>query len=216
MTTFYRRPHWRVSINGNVHWVSGHEVDRVDWSTFYVSPVARRLASNAWIESYTRPNARCPVCGIGVFFYQSPDGGRVFFDQLGPPWPKHPCTDNVCADTDAKRRVNERRPLGHLHVRRGTYVSTCRRGADRPYQWQSEGWKPALRFEIRRVAGLYRVRITNPYLPTWDGQILFFMSSRESLHGLAPAFAHYKREYGDIWRMSFWWPSCGASIGCFG
>jgi hypothetical protein len=29
-----------------------------------------------------------------VFFYQSPTGGRVFFDELGPPWPKHPCTDN--------------------------------------------------------------------------------------------------------------------------
>jgi hypothetical protein len=29
-----------------------------------------------------------------VFFYQSPYGGRVFFDSLGPPWPKHPCTDH--------------------------------------------------------------------------------------------------------------------------
>jgi hypothetical protein len=28
-----------------------------------------------------------------VYFYQSPYGGRVFFDELGPPWPKHPCTD---------------------------------------------------------------------------------------------------------------------------
>ena len=44
-------------------------------------------------ESYVNPNARCPVCRAPVFFYQSPDGGRVFFDELGPPWPKHPCTD---------------------------------------------------------------------------------------------------------------------------
>lgn len=44
-------------------------------------------------ESYVNPNARCPVCGAAVFFYQSPDGGRVFFDELGPPWPKHGCTD---------------------------------------------------------------------------------------------------------------------------
>jgi hypothetical protein len=44
--------------------------------------------------SYINPNARCPVCGCAVFFYQSPYGGRVFFDNLGPPWPKHPCTDN--------------------------------------------------------------------------------------------------------------------------
>src|SRR6266513_4087561 len=44
--------------------------------------------------SYVNPNARCPVCGASVYFYQSPYGGRVFFDELGPPWPKHPCTDN--------------------------------------------------------------------------------------------------------------------------
>lgn len=46
-------------------------------------------------ETYITPNACCPVCRQKVFFYQSPDGGRVFFDALGPPWPKHPCTDNL-------------------------------------------------------------------------------------------------------------------------
>jgi hypothetical protein len=48
---------------------------------------------NYGYESFTR-NAMCPVCGSKVFFYQSSNGGRVFFDELGPPWPKHPCTDN--------------------------------------------------------------------------------------------------------------------------
>jgi transcription elongation factor Elf1 len=42
---------------------------------------------------FTNPNAHSPVCGNPVFFYASPFGGRVFFDELGPPWPKHPCTD---------------------------------------------------------------------------------------------------------------------------
>jgi hypothetical protein len=51
----------------------------------------RRTASSC--DSYIDPNAECPVCGAEVFFYQSPFGGRVFFDHLGPPWPKHPCTD---------------------------------------------------------------------------------------------------------------------------
>jgi len=50
-------------------------------------------------ESYVNPNASCPVCGARVFFYQSPHGGRVFFDDLGWPWPKHPCTDNPRAQT---------------------------------------------------------------------------------------------------------------------
>lgn len=44
-------------------------------------------------SSHTNPNARCPVCTEKVFFYRSPDGGAVYFDSLGPPWPKHPCTD---------------------------------------------------------------------------------------------------------------------------
>jgi hypothetical protein len=34
------------------------------------------------------------VCGAQVFFYSNEFGSRVYFDELGPPWPKHPCTDN--------------------------------------------------------------------------------------------------------------------------
>lgn len=45
-------------------------------------------------QTFVNPNAICPVCGAPVFFYQSEYGGRVFFDELGPPWPKHPCTDS--------------------------------------------------------------------------------------------------------------------------
>jgi hypothetical protein len=44
-------------------------------------------------ENYSNPNAKCPVCSASVYFYKSPEGGSVFFDDLGPPWPKHPCTD---------------------------------------------------------------------------------------------------------------------------
>ncbi len=52
-----------------------------------------KVSDHSNYDSYVNPNARCPVCSDGVFFYQSPNGGRVFFDELGPPWPKHPCTD---------------------------------------------------------------------------------------------------------------------------
>jgi len=45
--------------------------------------------------SYSNPNAQCPVCGQRVFYYQSPNGGRVFFNHGGWPWPKHGCTDNT-------------------------------------------------------------------------------------------------------------------------
>ena len=49
---------------------------------------------NELLIGATYPNAHCPVCGAKVFFYESPYGGRVFFDELGPPWPKHPCTSH--------------------------------------------------------------------------------------------------------------------------
>ena len=44
------------------------------------------------LSGFTNPNATCPECGMSVYFYRSPYGGAVFFDELGPPWPKHPCT----------------------------------------------------------------------------------------------------------------------------
>lgn len=46
------------------------------------------------VSSLLNPNAKCPVCGDPVYYYESPYGGRVFFDEIGPPWAKHPCTDN--------------------------------------------------------------------------------------------------------------------------
>ena len=59
------------------------------WPRISISSLLRDIS-----RGYVNPNAHCPVCGDSVFFDQSPEGGRVFFDSLGPPWPKHPCTDN--------------------------------------------------------------------------------------------------------------------------
>jgi hypothetical protein len=85
-------------------------------------------------ESYVNPNARCPVCGADVFFYQSPYGGRVYFDELGPPWPKHPCTDNFIGrfyqrsvlpslttrDTPISKNPNQWSPLIHESIEKGS------------------------------------------------------------------------------------------------
>lgn len=46
------------------------------------------------LDSYTIPNAPCPVCREPVFFYWNEFGSRVYFQRLGRPWEKHPCTDN--------------------------------------------------------------------------------------------------------------------------
>lgn len=61
------------------------------------------------IESYVNPNAICPVCGDQVYYFQSQYGGRVFFDALGWPWPKHPCTDNKAAQTRQILTLNPKR-----------------------------------------------------------------------------------------------------------
>ena len=47
------------------------------------------------LESYLNPNAHCPVCGKQVYFFGCPNGGRVFFDDVGWPWPKHGCTNKA-------------------------------------------------------------------------------------------------------------------------
>jgi len=57
----------------------------------------QNIASIATEKRFLNPNARCPVCDEPVYFFQSENGGRVFFDDIGPPWPKHPCTDNPIA-----------------------------------------------------------------------------------------------------------------------
>lgn len=106
MTLFFRKGHWRTSSLGNPYWVGEHDVSRDDW---YRSQGISQVEYTAYQESlrqlqevgadgsatsaYTKPNAKCPVCGQSVFFYQNRWGSRVYFDDLGQPWPKHPCMD---------------------------------------------------------------------------------------------------------------------------
>lgn len=42
-------------------------------------------------RSFTIPNVKCKKCGLHVYYYEHPSGSRVLFDELGPPWPLHPC-----------------------------------------------------------------------------------------------------------------------------
>ena len=132
MTSFWRNGFWRTSVHGVEHWVDGHSVDRNDWersgtgttdSLYYHALVRDARAGRSFSATYVNPNADCPVCGAPVFFYQNASGSRVFFDELGPPWPKHPCTDtsevgnttshHVEAVEPQKRREQEVRFLEH-------------------------------------------------------------------------------------------------------
>lgn len=46
------------------------------------------------------------MCDARVYYYQSDSGGRVYFDELGPPWPRHPCTDQQLASPLSKRIIS--------------------------------------------------------------------------------------------------------------
>lgn len=98
-------------------------------------------------DSFTIPNASCPVCGASVYFYQSPYGGRVFFDELGPPWPKHPCTD--------------RGPAAVGSAPAHDYVfgpATTRQSKSSPLVAR-DAWRPLLPEEFTRVGGFDRIRL---------------------------------------------------------
>jgi hypothetical protein len=70
-----------------------------------------------------------------VFFYQSADGGRVFFDELGPPWPKHRCTDH--------RSIPKQISHGAISSRLADRKST--------YEWQISGWNPFFISAVSRI-----------------------------------------------------------------
>jgi hypothetical protein len=100
MTRFWRDSYLRTNAYGTTSWVQGHWVERDDWYRSGRSDYRQhflQLFSNlsvtaASASKYVVPNARCPVCGRLVFFYQNAFGSKVYFDELGPPWQKHPCT----------------------------------------------------------------------------------------------------------------------------
>ena len=112
-----------------------------------------------WVEypSYVNPNAKCPVCGADVYFYQSPYGGRVFFDELGPPWPKHPCTSSD--DSSIRRTVRDYNleqlfPTSEQHPEESPQSEKAEPSVDplpslpKPNlkipDWRKAGWNPLL------------------------------------------------------------------------
>jgi len=56
------------------------------------SSVVRSFESSGWREP-----SRCPRCSADVYFVRH-NGGSVWLDDLGPPWPRHGCFDRVAMD----------------------------------------------------------------------------------------------------------------------
>jgi hypothetical protein len=127
-------------------------------------------SSGSSSEGSTR-ELHCPQCGALVFFVRH-NGGSVWLDELGQPWPKHPCYDNQ-GSTDGLddfiesrqsriiskiESIHEKTDLGQ----RILYVSTDDRFLEMypsPDFWLiSPGPTKGERLEVNSVAQTFRIR----------------------------------------------------------
>lgn len=81
-------------------------------STVTVSPV--RSTWRYRDEDFCRPTS-CPVCGADVFFVRH-NGGSVWFDELGWPWPKHGCFDDEPPARRLRRALTSQSSRGRTDV----------------------------------------------------------------------------------------------------
>jgi hypothetical protein len=92
---FNHPPEWSCGFGGDTGAGGLRQVDGYEW----------RFDRRPTLDTYIVPNARCPV-----------------FDELGPPWPKHSCTDKRLANSSifapiipSRRRVPHWLKTGQWH-----------------------------------------------------------------------------------------------------
>lgn len=139
--------------------------------------------SNGTVASYVNPNAHCPVCGATVYFYRSPYNGRVFFDELGWPWPKHPCTDNSATPP-----------------RRATRKSVLDTAPRAEAAWRGEGWMPLLSRKIYPAQKGHRAQITGD---CEDEFLELHLPEGQRVDGDSPVFIRRQSGNPYIFEVSF-------------
>ena len=120
---FWRIGHYRTSINGVKYWVKGHNVDRNGWDRHSLVRFSNNnqfshenynsrlstgidLNSHTWSkggENFCKPTT-CPICDQYLYFIRH-NGGSVWLDSLGNPWPKHACFDDNVHLTCLRRKL---------------------------------------------------------------------------------------------------------------
>ncbi len=86
--TSKRSAHTRKLSSGRTTKVREHDFAPGDASH------SQRLSwrhGNAHVNGQQTYQMNCWGCGKRVFFYRNDAGSKVFFDDLGAPWPKHGC-----------------------------------------------------------------------------------------------------------------------------
>ncbi|MCG8028757.1 MAG: hypothetical protein N0E59_00020 [Candidatus Thiodiazotropha taylori] len=63
----------------------------------------------------------------------------MFFDELGPPWPKHPCTDNSSIPKNI-----------------GYNSSSSVQKPSKKYGWEMNGWTPYIIKSVSRIDKIFQ------------------------------------------------------------
>jgi len=126
-----RRAHSRRNRDGTISPVKESRVRETEARSNEYRLV--RKGNAKYVDYKGRPNRTfeftCPYCGQSVVYFEDANEGRVVFDFLGKPWPKHRCEGWL-----RKKRKGKRR-----RYRRGS--RKAHRQAERSFQYEySKRW----------------------------------------------------------------------------
>lgn len=143
-------------------------------STDYSAVGSVRSAPSQFADDFCRPTT-CPRCGAAVFFIRH-NGGSVWVDELGWPWPKHGCFDEPA----------ESRRLSSLQAPAGERPSDVLIGLVIWAEWDPPGQSALL---VKRQDGrMLWVRVRGNRLDL-VGEVVGFSRTRPLLTSLCPGHA---------------------------
>ena len=110
------------------------------------------------------------------------DEHRVYFDELGPPWPKHPCTDRgILVNTMNLAYHDEARIMAPV------------------YAWQKEGWSPLYVRSVRNIDQFVR-----KIIGIWaDQKITIYTTKEVTLKSGNYTVAHLRIDDSEQYDISF-------------
>lgn len=108
----------------------------------------KSFGATSYSRCFVNPNSSCPVCGQPVYFYANEHGSRVFFDELGKPWAKHPCTDKERPASDSVRARPSSRPSAEINAILGAEQKIDQRILPVGRKARRNSWKLAVVVEV--------------------------------------------------------------------
>ena len=182
---------WCYKTGSNGYSLVGSPVNFDKWSA--LKKITEYGVDRSWSACFINYNARCPVCGAQVFFYANAAGSRVFFDNVGWPWPKHECTDR------SKRRypdsIDSHSPFQTRKLGVVTEISEALRAAEvDPFSdfRQLYGRHP---LDLLQVVRVFRIGFENFI----EAKYIFPM--QKGIESISFTSARYQPEKGDFFSI---------------